>query len=48
MGNGTHVSILKVMHAKLKEIADKEHRTMRTILTRIIEAEHKKVFKDGK
>ena len=41
----THVSILKSLHGKLKKIADKEKRSMRTVLTRLIEAEYKKVFK---
>ena len=41
----THVSILKSLHGKLKEIAVKEKRSMRTVLTRLIETEYKKVFK---
>jgi len=38
----THVSIPKALHTKLKAIADKEHRSMRAVLTRLIEAEHLK------
>jgi hypothetical protein len=45
MDSETHVSILKSIHAKLKAIAEKERRSMRTVLTRLIENEYNKVFK---
>jgi len=45
MDKETHVSILKSLHGKLKEIAENEKRSMRTVMTRLIEAEYKKVFK---
>ncbi len=41
----THVSILKSLHGKLSEIAKKENRSMRAVLTRLIEDEYAKAIK---
>jgi hypothetical protein len=37
-----HVTILPEVHLKLQELAKKEHRTMRAVVTRLIEKEHEK------
>jgi hypothetical protein len=41
----THVSILKPTHEKLKYIANYEKRTMRVVITKLIDKEYNKVKK---
>jgi len=43
--NETHISVLKVTHDKLKEIAKYEQRTLRTVVTKLIDDKHAKVIK---
>jgi len=41
-GNETHISVRIETKEKLKSIADNERRSMRTVITRLIDSEYNK------
>jgi len=43
--NTTHISVTIEMKKKIKELAQFEERSMRTVLKRLIDAEHVKLSK---